>query len=145
MSRTRVSFAYPKNIRFHCTKCKLCCGDTRTRTRHILLLKKEAERISKITSKPVKAFARRIKGHDSYVYEMRKTGEGKCPFLDENACGIYRSRPLICRYYPFRLRTLRNGKHVFSFTIECPGIGAGIILRKNFFERLLKRAHGQLC
>ena len=143
MSRTRNSFTYPKNIRFQCTKCELCCGDTRTRTRHILLLEKEAERVSEITSKPVEAFACRIKGHDPYVFEMRKTGEGKCPFLEENACEIYRSRPLICRYYPFRLRTLRNGKHVFSFTSECPGIGAGMLLRKNYFERLLKRARGQ--
>jgi Fe-S-cluster containining protein len=108
-------------------------------------LKKEAERISEITSKPLKAFTRRIKGHDPYVYEMRKTEEGKCPFLGENACGIYRSRPLICRYYPFRLRTLRSGKHVFSLTSECPGIGSGAVLRKNYFERLLKRARSQLC
>jgi len=147
MSRTHISFTYPKNIRFHCTKCGLCCGDTRTRTRHILLLEKEAERVSEITSKPVEAFACRIKGHDSaraYAYEMRKTGEGKCPFLEDNACGIYQSRPLICRYYPFRLRTRRNGKHVFSFTSECPGIGAGRVLRKNYFERLLKRARGEL-
>jgi len=106
-------------------------------------LEKEAERVSGITSKPVEAFAFRIKGHDPYVYEMRKTGEGKCPFLEENACGIYRSRPLICRYYPFRLKTLRNGKQVFSFTSECPAIGAGMLLRKNYFERLLKRARGQ--
>jgi hypothetical protein len=143
MSRTRTSFAYPKNIRFHCTKCKLCCGDTRKRARHILLLKKEAEKISKITSKPLKAFSRRIRGRDLYVYEMRKTEEGKCPFLRENTCEIYRSRPLICRYYPFRLRTVRNGKRVFSFTSECPGIGTGAILRKNYFERLLKRARDQ--
>jgi Fe-S-cluster containining protein len=140
MLKTRTSFTYPKNIQFHCTRCQQCCGDTKTRTRHVLLSDKEAETISKITSKPAEEFACQIKGHEPYGYEMKKTREQKCPFLDENACRIYPSRPLICQYYPFRLGTLRNGKQVFSFTTECPGIGTGKILTKSYFKRLLKRA-----
>jgi hypothetical protein len=140
-----LSFDYPKNVRFQCTKCALCCGDTKKRTRHILLLKKEAERISEAASKPVEEFSVRIKGHEPYVYEIKKTKkEGKCFFLKDHFCTIYASRPLICRFYPFQLRTMKDGKYRFSYTAECPGVGKGELVEKGCFENLFQQAYEQL-
>jgi Fe-S-cluster containining protein len=144
MSRTHTNFAYPKNVRFQCTRCALCCGDTDARTRHILLLKKEAEKISETASRPIEDFACRTEGHEPYVYEMRKSITGRCLFLEKDKCIIYALRPLVCRYYPFELRTLRNGMLVFSSTRECPGIGRGKLLRKVYFEELFRLAHNQI-
>jgi hypothetical protein len=140
-----LSFEYPKNVRFQCTRCALCCGDTKKRARHILLLKKETERISEATYKPVEEFAVQIEGREPYVYEMKKTKEeGKCLFLKENLCTIYASRPLICKFYPFQLRTTKDGRHRFSYTTECPGIGKGERVGKSYLERLFQQAHEQL-
>jgi Fe-S-cluster containining protein len=144
MSRARSNFAYPKNVRFQCTRCALCCGDTEVRARHILMLKKEAERISETTSRSVEDFACRTEGCEPYVYEMRKSASGRCLFLERDACTVYASRPLVCRYYPFELRTLRNGRLVFSSTKECPGIGRGKLLGKVYFEELFRLARNQI-
>ena len=76
---------------------------------------------------------------------MRKTNvEGKCIFLEGTDCSIYDQRPLVCRFYPFELKTMKGGKHVFAYTVECPGIGIGKRLERDYFENLFKRACIQL-
>jgi Fe-S-cluster containining protein len=110
-----------------------------------MLLSEDARTISETVLKPVKAFATETRGHGPYVYEMKKTrGESKCIFLEGTDCSIYAVRPLVCRFYPFELATLKNGKPCFSGTKECPGIGRGKRLERKYFESLLKRAHNQL-
>jgi Fe-S-cluster containining protein len=135
-----AEFRFPKNMRFRCSRCTRCCGDTETRIRHVLLLEQEVERISEITSKPVKAFSRRILGNEPYVYEMRKGKDTKCIFLDQETCAIYASRPLICRFYPFELKPEGNKNFVFSPTSECPSIGKGEVLEESYFNLLFRLA-----
>ena len=145
MPRHTASFDYPKRVHFNCTKCGRCCGDTNTRVRHILILEREAEQVSEITSKPIEEFATNIEGNEPYVYEMKKTkSEGRCLFLKQNTCTIYASRPLICRFYPFQLRAVKNRIYRFSCTEECPGMNRGKQLGKNYFENLFQQAYGQL-
>ena len=140
-----VSFRYPKRLRFQCTRCALCCGDTSTRARHILLLKSEVEQISQDTARPVQEFAGEIKGREPYVYEMKKTAEeGKCFFLSDKVCAIYELRPLICRFYPFELSRSRDQRHAFLCTKECPGVGEGKLLEKEYFEDLFRQACDKL-
>jgi Fe-S-cluster containining protein len=138
-----MSFNYPTAVHFQCTKCGICCGDTKEKTRHILLLKTEAEQIATTTSQPTAAFTTKTKDKTPYNYEMKKTKKGKCIFLKNNHCTIYTTRPLICRYYPFELKTTHNGKHTFLHTPECPGINKGPILNKNYFRKLLRLAHAR--
>jgi Fe-S-cluster containining protein len=135
-----LSFKYPRNIRFQCKRCAKCCGDTEERIRLILILPIEAKRISQKISKHVDVFAEEIRGHEPYVYQMRKTSEGKCFFLKNNSCVIYPLRPLICRFYPFQLKNIQNDMYEFAFTKECPGIGKGPLLRKEFFRKLFEES-----
>ncbi len=69
---------------------------------------------------------------------MRKTENGKCIFLKDNLCSIYEVRPLVCRVYPFQLKSLRDGRYSFNYTNSCTGIGSGPLLRWVFFERLFR-------
>lgn len=131
-----MSFEYPKHVRFRCERCALCCGDTEDKVRSILLLKTEADRISKKTLIGLDKFAEKIEGFEPYIYQMRKTEDGKCVFLRDNSCSIYQIRPLICRFYPFQLKNLPNNRYAFTYTDECPGIGKGPQLKRDFFERL---------
>ena len=136
-----MNFDYPTELRFQCTKCGICCGDTQEKTRHILLLTAEAEQIATATSQPIAKFAVKIEGKAPYSHEMKKTIEnGKCVFLENNSCTIYPLRPLICRFYPFELKVTANGKHQFLYTDECLGIGKGKTLSKNYFETLFQLA-----
>jgi len=139
-----MSFEYPAAVRFRCTKCGICCGNTQEKIRHILLLSTEAEQITTATSQPIFEFAVKVEGKAPYSYEMRKTAEnGKCIFLKNNRCTIYSLRPLICRFYPFELKIAANQKPEFLYTDECPGIGKGKMLSKNYFEKLFQLAHAK--
>jgi Fe-S-cluster containining protein len=136
--REKMPFKYPKDICFECSRCALCCGDTKNRKRSILLLDIESGRISQKTSKTPDEFAEEVEGFEPYVYRMKKTSDGRCVFLKNNLCSIYEIRPLICRFYPFQLRSIGANKYVFECTDECPGIGKGPKLKREFFEKLFK-------
>lgn len=139
-----MSFEYPATVRFRCTKCGICCGDTKEKIRHILLLNLEAEQIAKATSRPISAFVEKIEKSAPYVHEMKKTEEnGKCVFLENNRCTIYPIRPLICRFYPFALKTAQSGKYTFFFTEECPGIKKGRILSEAYFKKIFRIAQAK--
>lgn len=137
-----MAFEYPQNLRFKCIKCGICCGDTHERKRHVLLLKEEADIIASTTHQCVTSFAQKIQDTPPYRYEMKKTLEdGKCIFLRENTCLIYSMRPLICRFYPFGLKTTYEDHMVFYYANECPGIGKGKAIKEGAFRKLLRRAN----
>ena len=140
-----MDYNYPANVSFKCNRCGLCCGDTKEKTRHILLLQKEADEISEKTCIPRQDFSRQVAENVPYVYEMEKPTEGKCFFLKDNQCSIYTLRPLICRFYPFELKfDLDKDQHVFSFTLECPGISKGKMMARKDFEELFLLAKERL-
>jgi Fe-S-cluster containining protein len=47
--------------------------------------------------------------------------EGPCPFLENERCTIYETRPLSCQAFPLGY----NGKNFVLVDEECPGIGEG--------------------
>jgi Fe-S-cluster containining protein len=133
-----MDFTCPNNVVFDCTKCGLCCGDTRQKTRHILVLESEANAISAETCLPKHDFTAKVKDRNPYCFEMKKTSEGKCVFLKDNQCTIYKLRPLICMFYPFELKFDDDKDlHVFEFYAECPTIGTGKVLRRKRFQEVI--------
>jgi hypothetical protein len=68
----KMSFNYPVAVRFQCLKCGICCGDTKEKTRHILLLRTETEQIAATTLQPISEFTVKIKNKTPYSYEMKK-------------------------------------------------------------------------
>jgi Fe-S-cluster containining protein len=146
-----LRFNYPSQIAFGCSKCGLCCGDTKKKTRHILLLNSDTDRIVSVSNRKISTFATETAGKQPYVYEMRKNPQnGKCVFLQQNHCSIYEVRPLICRFYPFEMSTNENGVYAFKATEECPGIirlgktGVGKKLDASYFRELLEVALAKL-
>ena len=108
------------------------------------MLKSEAEQISCATTKSICEFAVEIEDKEPYVYEMTKTKEGKCVFLKDNQCTIYALRPLVCRFYPFELKTPSPRKHKFTSTCECLGVGKGHMLREMYYRKLFRLAEGRV-
>ena len=64
----------------------------------------EAKKIAAYTSCFIHDFSTIVKDKLPYVYEMKKTSEGKCVYLKDKQCIIYPLRPLICMFYPFELK-----------------------------------------
>jgi Fe-S-cluster containining protein len=145
-----LRFEYPENVRFECTKCGLCCGDTPEKTRHVLLLKTDAARIAAHTKRQIGTFANETQDKSPYVYEMHKAQDGKCVFLQNNRCVVYNVRPLICRFYPFELLTDENVVCRSRVTDECPGVfcqdtvGVGKKLDAHYFRVLFELARDEL-
>jgi len=135
-----VNFDYPTAVRFQCIKCGICCGDTKEKTRCILLSRAEADQIAKATSQPISKFAAKIEGKAPYSYVMKKRENGKCAFLENDRCTVYSLRPLICRFYPFELKVSHSGKPIFLYTEECPGINNGRLLNKGDFRKMFRLA-----
>lgn len=131
-----MRFEYPRGVRFRCLRCALCCMDVGSRERRVLLLEAEARRISETTSIGIGEFALEIVDGGPFRYIMRKEN-GRCAFLRDNLCSIYEVRPIICRFYPFKLERVWGRGLRFSYTEECPGIGKGPRLRRVYFEELL--------
>lgn len=103
------------------------------------MLKTEVFKISQKTSLKIEEFAEKTEGFEPYVYQMKKTVNGKCIFLKDSLCTIYSHRPLICRFYPFELRNEENKQYTFVYTTECPNIGKGPVLKKEFYEKIFKK------
>lgn len=144
-----MRFIYPKNLSFTCNNCGICCGDTEQKTRHILLTQKDAEKIAAHTKRQIEAFAEVAANSEPYVLEMKKNPKtGKCVFHQHNQCPIYAVRPLICRFYPFRLTMDTAGTFVFAETAECPQIQPctqkTLKLNQTHFKRLLQQAQTEL-
>ncbi len=142
-----MRFDYPIDVVFSCSKCGLCCGDTKQKKRRILLVKSDAQRIATKTKRQISTFATESANQAPYVYEMQKNpDDGKCVFLRNNECNVYADRPLICRFYPFELSTDEHGVYKFRVTGECPGVfrpdtlGVEKKLEPGFFRALLKLA-----
>lgn len=135
-----MEFEYPRNLRFECDRCTICCGDTTQRIRSILLMLIEAERISNHTGQKIEDFAEKIGPSQPYTHCMRKNSDGKCVFLSIDSCAIYVERPLVCRFYPFELKGSVGGKHVFGYTNECPCVGSGRKLTKRYFVDLFRQS-----
>jgi Fe-S-cluster containining protein len=106
-------------------------------------MRSEADRISRKTFKEIAEFAERIEGFEPYAYIIRKTDQGRCIFLKDNTCMIYPARPLVCRFYPFELN-MEGTKHVFAYSAECPAIGKGPRVKKEYFRRLFEMAKMQM-
>lgn len=135
----RMSFDYPAAMRFRCIRCGTCCGDTKEKTRRILLLRQEAEQIALAIAQPIENFAVKVEWDEPYGYVMKKK-EGKCVFFENGGCRIYSLRPLVCRFYPFELRCVADGRFLFLFTSECKGINRGAVLGGDYFKKLFRLA-----
>ena len=139
------SIIYPPNVRWKCVRCTMCCGDTPQRRRIIRALRVEVEEIAKKTGRQVEDFAFLLHKSEPYSYAIRKRQDGKCLFLVGNSCGIYLSRPLTCRFYPFSVNKHSTQTYEFQVTEEeCPGLGHGEKIGRNSFVKLLKIAEKRL-
>jgi len=138
----QARLSYPRGVLWECIHCARCCRDVPSHERQILLLLSEACHISRTTTLAVEYFADTAEGAGPYALEMRKK-DGRCVFLEGNRCAIYQIRPLICRFYPMWLQQ-EGSSYAFGITDECPGLGKGKRLDRDYYISLLRLAQARL-
>jgi len=134
-----LKFEYPPWIRFDCQRCATCCGNTEKRIRRILLTNLDVKRIIEATGFKPQDFTYPRKGKPPFIHELIKV-DGRCLFLEDNHCRIYKHRPLICRCFPFWIEQDHGERFRFKASLDCPGVGKGKRLDRPFFSKLLKTA-----
>jgi Fe-S-cluster containining protein len=126
-------------ILFECISCGFCCRDNGRHIRKIVLTPMDADIISKSTRLSLDEFC--IPSHQvsAPFFRIMKKNSGSCIFLDDNSkCKVYDSRPMICRCYPFPVEFDDQGVIFHPPSKDCPGIGRGDKLDRQFFEKLAK-------
>jgi len=134
---------YPAHLRWICVRCTKSCRDLPGRTRKILLAQSDIKRITDSKKLTAKEFSVSSRGSFPYVRKMRKLG-GRCVFLKDSRCSIYRARPLICRFYPFSLHSARNNMFEIGFDLICSGMGKGPYRSERFYRDLVELANKEL-
>lgn len=128
-----IHATYPLGLRWECKRCAKCCRETESRKRTLLLLEKDVERLLKHSQD----FYVRVLSQEPFIGKM-KIKNCECVFLDKQVCTVYGDRALLCRTYPFFIE-IAHGIYGIKYDRECPGIGAGRIVSRKFFEELLKK------
>ncbi len=139
--KARLHFAmklkYPHDVLFECIRCGSCCRDTGKRRRKIVLTSADLDSITKTTHLPLNEFSRASHTAPKPFRRIMRENYGACIFLGDNSkCGIYDSRPMICRCYPFSVEWDETNSTFSLLRNDCPGLGRGIKLQKEFFEKL---------
>ena len=128
-------FSYPTGVKYRCVRCARCCRDTEKRVRNILVNANDLKTIASRTRLKVEEFSDPVEGQGDFPRSIKKI-KGRCVFLRGNVCRIYTDRPLICNFYPFFLERLDDSFR-FGFDADCPGIGEGREMTRDFFAVLL--------
>jgi Fe-S-cluster containining protein len=134
---------YPAHLRWTCVRCTKSCRDLPGRTRNILLAQSDIKRITDSKKLADKEFSVSSRGSFPYIRKMRRL-DGRCVFLQDSRCSIYRARPLICRFYPFSLHPVRNNTFEIGFDLSCSGLGKGPYRSERFFRDLVELANKEL-
>ena len=116
-----------RRIGFACRRCGLCCRAGPEDTGLVFASREEVESIVSAMAGSWDEVARPYpefipgKGGATVTFGwcLRQEGE-RCRFLSDHGCAVYRSRPWICRTYPF---ALVDGELTVS---DCPGLGGSI-------------------
>jgi Fe-S-cluster containining protein len=139
----KMDLQYPTSVCWICNRCASCCKDQPDHERRIMMLKTEADKVSRFANLRLNQFSTKLKNAEPYVRVMKKKN-GTCLFLKNSQCLIYPIRPLTCQCYPFSF-VYKNNLAVFKLTDEpCPGLGQGKPLRKIFFTKLFDTVYTKL-
>ncbi len=115
----------------YCLRCRKCCIET-----EMILLPSDIERIRSLGYE-VERFAELRNG----FYRLKNV-DGRCVFLTDRGCRIYRYRPLGCRIYPLifdeDLGPILDPECPLAnvFSKRCLELEVGIRMLRRFLEEL---------
>ena len=100
----------------------------------------DLKRFSKYFKLSLKAFKKKYcQITDGFIHLIEKNNlNGKCIFLKQNRCSVYKSRPSQCRTWPFWNENMNPKVWNKDISINCPGIGKGNKIKSDSIKKFLK-------
>lgn len=139
---------WERYLKFRCTGCGNCCRGT-----FLMITDGDVRRVIEGTKKPLGELLRFPKLEDVNMAQRSPWGikmsngkrvlmtikwrrGGACMFLqDDNSCGIYEHRPIVCRQHPFNVNFTDTGgieRMTMSRIVECPAEWDGKTTKRQF-------------
>ncbi len=118
--------ALKDGLRFCCSACSQCCMGS---PGYVWLSPDDADGLARHFSIDRKAFLLqyciRVRVGEGFGYSLKEKIGNACVFLDNGRCGVYESRPIQCRTYPFWESSLDSESSWHAESAFCPGIDQG--------------------
>tara|TARA_Y100001970_G_scaffold184399_1_gene224285 strand:- start:18027 stop:18488 length:462 start_codon:yes stop_codon:yes gene_type:complete len=126
-------------IKFQCQSSGNCCV-SRGSYGFVYLSKKDITRFAKYFKISITEFKLKYcQITDGYIHlTEKKSFKGKCIFLKQKKCSVYKSRPSQCRTWPFWNENMNTKTWNEDIAINCPGIGKGKKIKLDIINRFLK-------
>ena len=129
---------YKNGIRFECQGSGKCCV-SRESYGFVYLSDNDIIRFSKYLKLSIKKFKDKYcqitKG---FIHLVEKTElKGKCIFLKDKKCSVYKGRPSQCRTWPFWNENMNSKVWNEDISLNCPGVGKGKIVKANKIKEFL--------
>lgn len=107
---------------FKCLRCGKCCSGA---DNEVMVSPDEVDVLSKASglsfdeiAEPYPSWIEDCGAKFTFGWVLKRGKDGNCIFLKDKKCGVYNSRPHICRTYPFML----DGEELIIS--ECDGVGS---------------------
>ena len=134
---TKINFK--DGIKFECQGSGNCCV-SRESYGYVYLSTNDLKRFAKYFNLSIKDFkSKYCQITDGFIHLTEKKNiNGKCIFLKDNRCTVYKSRPTQCRTWPFWNENMEAKIWNEDISINCPGIGKGKTINRNLINKYLK-------
>ena len=130
---------FKDGVKFECQNSGNCCI-SRDSYGYVYLSVKDLTRLSKYFNLTIEKFKLQYcETTDGFIHLTEKSSlNGKCIFLKNKRCSVYKSRPSQCRTWPFWKENMKTKIWNMDISINCPGIGKGKVVKSDIINKFLK-------
>ena len=130
---------FKDGIKFECQSSGNCCV-SRDSYGYVYLSSKDLKKLAKNFNLPIEDFkSKYCQNTEGFLHLKEKISlKGKCIFLKNYKCTVYKSRPSQCRTWPFWNENMNPKVWNEDISINCPGIGKGNIIKPKKIASFLK-------
>lgn len=128
---------YEQGIRFECKGEGKCCL-SRGKYGYVYLSFNDRKRLAAHFNISTNEFTTTYTSKVDGLYQLNYT-DNDCPFLKNNRCDVYESRPWQCRTWPFWPENMDSAVWEQEVAPYCPGIGKGRLYSAEEIEEILKK------
>jgi hypothetical protein len=128
---------YQGGLRFECQGEGKCCK-TRGKYGYVYLSFNDRRRLAAHFGISTALFTTRYTEKEDGLYQL-KYKDKDCPFLQDNKCAVYDSRPWQCRTWPFWPENMSTSVWEREVASYCPGIGKGRVYSPEEIEEIISK------
>ena len=130
---------FKNGIRFECQNSGNCCV-SRDSYGYVYLSSKDLKKLARNFNLTAEDFKfKYCQNTEGFLHLKEKNRlKGKCIFLKNHKCTVYKSRPSQCRTWPFWNENMNAKVWNKDISINCPGIGKGKKIKSDIIKKFLK-------